>query len=136
MSGSPLETTVRPIGVLVVDDQNVYCQLARDILRKDSQFSVVGEAYDGQQALDVVEELRPDVILMDVEMPGMNGLEATYLIRNKHPEVRVVLVSAYDEREYGRLASRVGAIAFIPKKDLSGAALAQVLDREPDAPDP
>ena len=121
---------IRPLGVLIVDDEMFFCDIARELLRKSSQFAVVGETYDAQQAMELIDELKPDVILMDVEMEGINGLEATHLIRKRFPKVPVVLTSIYDEKEYSRQAIKVGALAFIPKKDFSAPALARILDRE------
>ena len=123
-----MENSFRPLGVLIVDDQIYFCHLAREILDKCSDFAVVGESYCAEQAMGLVEELRPDVVLMDVEMDGINGLEATHIIRNRFPEVRVILTSMYDEKEYGRLAAKVGAVAFIPKRDLSAPVLTEVLN--------
>ncbi len=116
--------------VLIVDDQVYFCEMAREILSKHGAFTVVGEAQDAQQAVELVGKVDPDVVLMDVEMEGMNGLQATHLIRSRFPEVRVVLMSIYDEKEYGRLALRVGAKAFISKKDFSAPTLAQILNLE------
>ena len=128
-----MKGSVKPLGVLIVDDQIYYCDLAREVLSECSQFAVLGESCGAQQAIELIDELKPDVVLMDVEMDGMNGLEATYLIRRRFPGVRVVLMSGYDEKEYGPLAIRVGAQAFIPKKDFSGAVLARMLNQDPPA---
>ena len=125
-----MNTSLRPLGVLIVDDQAFFCQMTRQLLSHCPEFSVVGETYDVQRALDLIDEVKPDVILMDVEMEGTNGLEATYLIRSRFPDIRVVLMSVYDDKEYSYLASKVGALAFIPKKDFSAPALAQVLNSE------
>lgn len=126
-----MESNLRPFEVLIVDDQTYFCSLARDILSKCSCFQVVGETYDAQEAMALIAQLQPDVILMDVEMEGINGLEATHLIRSRFPRVRVVLMSVYDEKEYSRLAMRMGALAFIPKKDFSAPMLAQLLNQGP-----
>ena len=115
--------------VLIVDDQRYFCQHARQVLSRSDRFTVVGESYGALEALDLVATLQPDVVLMDVEMEGVNGIEATALIRNRYPTIRVVLMSVYDEKEYTRLAEKVGAIAFISKKDFSVMALAEVLDQ-------
>ena len=93
------ERGLRPLGVLIVDDQMVFCHMAREILSKCSEFAVLGETYGAEQAIELIDELNPDVILMDVEMEGINGLEATHLIRNRFPKVQVVLMSIYDEKE-------------------------------------
>ena len=122
--------------VLVVDDQIYFCQLARQVLGKSDQFAVVGETYDAYGAMELIDRLKPDVILMDVEMDGMNGLEATTMIRNRFPGARIVLMSVYDEKEYRHLALRVGAEAFISKKDLSALALARALSEDPNYPSP
>ena len=115
--------------VLIVDDQVYFCEMAREILSKHSEFVVVGQAQDAEQALELIDQIGPDVVLMDVEMEGTSGLQATHLIRSRFPNVRVVLMSIYDEKEYGRLALHVGALAFISKKDLSGPVLAEVLNQ-------
>ena len=126
-----MKISLRPVEVLIVDDQMYFCHMAREILSKCSRFAVVGESYCAQQAMGLIDELNPDVILMDVEMDGINGLEATHLIRSRFPEVRVVLMSVYDEKEYSRLATAVGAQAFISKKNLSVPVLEQALNRGP-----
>ena len=115
--------------VLIVDDQMYFCNLARDILSGCAGFAVVGETYGAEHAMELVDELEPDVVLMDVEMDGINGLEATYLIRSRFPKIRVVLMSVYDEKEYSRLATTVGAKGFIPKKEFSAPLLAHALGR-------
>ena len=97
---------------------------------------MVGETYDAYGAMELIDRLKPDVILMDVEMDGMNGLEATTMIRNRFPGARIVLMSVYDEKEYRHLALRVGAEAFISKKDLSALALARALSEDPNYPSP
>ena len=117
--------------VLIVDDQMFFCHLAREVLSKCDEFAVVGESCGAEQAMEMVDELQPDVVLMDVEMDGINGLEATHLIRDRYPDVRVVLMSVYDEKEYSRLALKMGALAFIPKKDFSAPLLSRALEREP-----
>ena len=116
--------------ILIVDDQTHFCHLAREILSKSRQFAVVGETYCAQQAMALVGELKPDVVLMDVEMEGINGLEATHLIMDRFPEVRVVLMSFYNDKEYSHLALGVGALAFVAKKDFSAPVLAEILNQK------
>ena len=113
--------------VLIVDDQTYFCSMAREILSKCSRFRVTGEAYSASEAMDMIDELKPDVVLMDVEMDGINGLEATHLIQAKFPDLPVVLMSIYDEGEYSRLATKVGARGFIPKREFSAPVLADLL---------
>ena len=103
-----MEVTERPVRLIVVDDQILFCQLAREILSGSSQFLVVGEAYSAQRAFQLVEDLQPDVVVMDVEMEGMSGLEATQVILDRFPQVRVVLMSIYEDKEYRQLATGGG----------------------------
>jgi len=77
----------------------------------------VAEAYGGQRAIELVQELEPDLLLMDVEMEGMSGLEATRVIRQNFPQLTVVLMSVHDDRGYRRLAQEPGAVGFISKTD-------------------
>ena len=127
MGENQVEGRPQPLEVLIVDEHLYFCDVARKLLSQCSRFAVVGETYGATEAMELIENLKPDVVLMDVEMEGMNGLEATYLIRDRFPETQVVLMSIYDDKEYSRLALMVGALAFISKKDLSAPVLAQVL---------
>ncbi len=115
--------------VLVVDDQIDFCRLARQILGVSTQFLVLGESYSANEAMRLVEELKPDCVLIDVEMEGIGGLEASSLIRRQFPETQVVLMSVYDETGYGDLAARAGAIGFIPKRELSAESLNRILSQ-------
>ena len=74
---------------------------------------MVGETYSAMQAMEMVERLKPDLVLMDVEMGEISGLQATHSIKRQHPATQVVLMSIYDEREYSRLARIAGALAFV-----------------------
>ena len=105
--------------VLIVDDQPEFRELAREILECDTRLDVVGEAPEAFAAMALVEDLRPDVVLIDFDMPVMNGLEAIERIRDRFPAVRTVLVSIHEETEYRALALKAGAIDFINKRELS-----------------
>ncbi len=129
MGGNNLEGNLRPIDVLIVDDERYFCHVARDVISKCSRFSVVGETYSAMQAMEMVERLKPDLVLMDVEMGEISGLQATHSIKRRHPATQVVLMSIYDEREYSRLARIAGALAFVSKKDLNASTLLTALDR-------
>lgn len=101
--------------VLIVDDQLDFCRLAREILEGSGYFRVVGEAHEGVTALELVEKLLPDVVLMDLEMPRINGLEATERIHSRFPDVQTILISVHDEEQCRPLALQAGAVDFISK---------------------
>lgn len=106
------------IRVLLVDDHAVVRQGLQSLLVDDPDFALVGEASDGQTALQQVESLRPDVILLDIRMPGMDGLEVTRRLRASHPEVRIIILTTYAEDEYLVEALRAGAQGYLLKSIL------------------
>lgn len=113
--------------VLVADDQRVFRSLARIMLEADGGFQVVAEAADGDKAVELVEEVKRDVVLMDVNMPRMNGLEATRRILARHPETKVVLISISSDEELLRASREAGAIAFILKVRLPAQTLREAI---------
>ncbi len=92
------------IRVLVVDDHALYRDGARGILGEHSDIEVIGDADTGEMALALVNRLIPDVVLMDIRLPGINGIETTRRIRAQHRSVRVLMVSAYEDDDYVRAA--------------------------------
>ena len=101
--------------ILLVDDQALLRMGFRLVLDAEDDLEVVGEAGDGLAALSQVVALRPDVVLMDVRMPGMNGIEATERIVAAHPDVRVLMLTTFDLDEYAFAALRAGASGFLLK---------------------
>ncbi|QGQ19835.1 response regulator [Cellulomonas sp. JZ18] len=101
--------------VLLVDDQALLRMGFRLVLDAEDDLEVVGEAGDGRAALEQVAALRPDVVLMDVRMPGMNGIEATERLVAEHPGTRVLILTTFDLDEYAFAALRVGASGFLLK---------------------
>ncbi len=101
--------------VLLVDDQALLRMGFRLVLEGSGDLEVVGEAADGRSAVDQVAALRPDVVLMDVRMPGMNGIDATERIVAEHPGTRVLILTTFDLDEYAFAALRVGASGFLLK---------------------
>jgi DNA-binding NarL/FixJ family response regulator len=105
-----------PIRILLADDHALFRRGIASLLATESDFEVIGEAVDGRQALALARELRPDLILMDMSMPGMDGLEATRRIRAEMPRVRVVIFTA-SHRACGPLeAVQCGAQGYLAKK--------------------
>jgi DNA-binding NarL/FixJ family response regulator len=103
------------ISVLVVDDHALHRDGTRHILEQHPDLEVVGDADSGEKALALIRQLHPDVVLMDIRLPGMNGIEATRRIRSDHPEVRVLMVTAHDDDEYVRGAVEAGAAGYLSK---------------------
>lgn len=100
--------------VLIADDDPLVREALRDLLESYG-FEVVGEAGDGLEAVRLAGERAPEVVLMDVRMPRMDGIQATREIRGRHPEIQVVMLSAYDEEGFEREAEEVGALCYLVK---------------------
>jgi DNA-binding NarL/FixJ family response regulator len=105
----------RKAKVLLVDDHTLFRQGLNSLLASQHDFEVVGEAEDGLEALVKAQELRPDLILMDVTMPGCDGLEATRLIKQAMPEARIVMLTVHDEDEKLFEAIKQGAAGYVLK---------------------
>ena len=101
--------------VLIVDDQEPFRLAARLVVQATDGFEVVGEAASGEEGVALAATLAPDLVLMDVNLPGINGLDATRQILGGSDRVVVLLLSTYEEDEYGPRAAECGAAAYIPK---------------------
>jgi DNA-binding NarL/FixJ family response regulator len=111
------------VGVMTVDDQAVFRRVAREVIEATVGFEHVGEATCGEEALSLADELRPDIVLVDVRMPGLDGLETARRLRASQPASTIVLISSEAfEGAPGRLAS-CGAVAFLPKEELGPSVL-------------
>jgi DNA-binding NarL/FixJ family response regulator len=111
---------------VVVDDQPSFRRAARALVDATPGFESVGDADGGVEALRRVDELRPDLVLMDVYMPGMDGFEATRRLIDAHPECVVVLVSLEGTEELPALVASSGAVALVRKQDLKPSSLPQL----------
>ncbi|MBI4295663.1 MAG: response regulator transcription factor [Chloroflexi bacterium] len=104
------------IRILVVDDHAIMRDGIRALLNLHSDIEIVGEAADGKEAVEKAEELSPDVVVMDIAMPIMDGLEATRRIKKKTPDMKVLVLTQYNNREYILSAIRAGAAGYVPKR--------------------
>lgn len=104
------------IRVLVVDDHAILRDGIRSLLESQEDIVVVGEAGDGSEALEAISSLLPDIVLMDISMPKTNGLEATRLIKERFPHVKVLILTQHDNREYIAPALGAGASGYVLKR--------------------
>ncbi|HNB53261.1 MAG TPA: response regulator transcription factor [Anaerolineales bacterium] len=115
-----------PITLLLVDDQRLMRDGLRTLLELEDDFHVVGEAENGQEALAAFEKLAPDVVLMDIRMPVMNGVEAIGHLRGRWPEAKVIILTTFDDDAYVFDGLRAGAMGYL-LKDVSGDELAEAI---------
>jgi DNA-binding NarL/FixJ family response regulator len=117
------------VRVLIVDDQAPFREAAKTVVELTDGFEVAGEAEDGESAVEAVRALNPDLVLMDVNLPGMDGLEATRrILENSGGRVVVVVVSTYEVDEYAPRAEEAGAAAYIPKSEFEPDRLSEAWD--------
>ena len=121
-----LDKVTRRIKVLVADDHAIVREGIRALLSLQRDMHVVGEATDGRDAVEKTHRLAPDVVLMDIVMPVMNGLEATEQIRKDCQQVRVLMLTQYDDEKNCLASERAGAIGFVPKRSASSQLLAAI----------
>lgn len=114
------------IRVLIADDHALMREGIRALLRGSEDVEVVGEASDGREAVEKSHALRPDVVLMDVAMPGLGGLEATLELRRELPEVRVLVLTQYDDREYVARFLKAGVAGYVLKKAAGSELVAAI----------
>jgi DNA-binding NarL/FixJ family response regulator len=113
------------VRVLIVDDQEPFRLAARAVVEATEGFEVAGESETGEAGVQAARDLDPDLVLMDVNLPGIDGLEATRQILDGSDAVVVLLLSTYEEDEYGPRAAECGAAAYIPKSSFEPDRLAE-----------
>lgn len=113
------------VRVLIVDDQAPFRDVAKTVVEMTDGFEVAGEAETGERSVELARELDPDLILMDVNLPGISGLEATKQILSEGKRIVVLLVSTYEAQEYEPHAKEVGAAAYIPKSEFGPERLVE-----------
>lgn len=106
------------IRVLVVDDHTIMRDGIRALLSVHNDIEIVGEASEGKEAVEKAQELSPDVVIMDIAMPGMDGLEAVRRILKKNPKIKALMLSQYDDKKYILAAVKAGATGYVSKRAL------------------
>jgi DNA-binding NarL/FixJ family response regulator len=109
----------RQLSVLLVDDNRGDLRRLRELLDRDGRFTVMAEATSGEQAIELARGQRPDLVLVDVRMEGLDGFRTTECLVAGQPDMRVILISVRESRVYAAEARRVGAVAFLPKSGLT-----------------
>lgn len=121
--------TTDTVRVLIVDDQETFRSAARLVVELAEGFELAGEAATGEEGVGLARDLEPDLVLMDINMPGIDGLEATRQIVAERPDVRVIVLSTYEASEYESTALDAGANAFLAKSDFGPDVLAEAWSR-------
>lgn len=116
--------------ILLVDDHALFREGIRALLSAESDIEVVGEAADGEQAIELAEKLLPDVIVMDLVMPGMNGMQAARQLHDKYPNIKILILSMYDDDEYVYQILRAGASGYVLKRAASDDLLRAIREVE------
>ncbi len=114
------------VAVLIVDDQALFRRAASTVVKLTPGFEVIGEAESGETAVDLVDQLHPGLVLMDINMGGINGIEAARRITGGHPEVAVVLLSTYQAADLPADAASSGMSAYVNKEDFGPVVLQEV----------
>ena len=113
---------------MIVDDQRLFAEALRAILTTDRRIDVVGIAASGEEAFQLANELDPDIVLMDISMPGVNGFEATRRIIAEHPGVQVLMVTGSDARQDVDAARTAGAAGYVTKDRIAAELIGTIFD--------
>jgi DNA-binding NarL/FixJ family response regulator len=111
-----MNPSAKPITVILADDHTLVRAGIRSLLEKLSSVKVIGEAGDGREVLNLVKTQRPEVVVMDIAMPGLNGLEAAERMTRDFPEVRIIMLSMHNNEEYVARALKAGVVGYLLKK--------------------
>jgi DNA-binding NarL/FixJ family response regulator len=131
--GTPLEEGRKPARIVIVDDHDLAREGLQDMLADETDIKVVGEATNGREALAICSRVRPDLVLMDVRMPEMDGLEATRAIKQEYPKISVLILTMHENPDYLLEALKAGAAGYVLKDALQHevtTAVRQVLAGE------
>jgi DNA-binding NarL/FixJ family response regulator len=119
------------VRVLIADDHRLFAEALHAILRSDGRIDVVGLAASGDEAVEKAKELEPDVVLMDISMPGLNGVEATREIRATQKNVQVLMVTGSDASQDLDAARTAGAAGYVTKDRIAAELIGAILDTRP-----
>ena len=114
------------IKVLLVDDHAIMRDGIKALLSIHDDIEIVGEASEGKEAIEMAQELAPDVAIMDIGMPGMDGLEATRRLTKRNPRIKVIVLTQHDNKEYIFSTIRAGAAGYVPKKALGSELVSAI----------
>jgi DNA-binding NarL/FixJ family response regulator len=114
------------VGVLIVDDQAPFRRAAKMVMAATPGFDVIGEAESGEEAVELFDELCPGLVLMDINLPGINGIEATRRITGAHPDATVLLLSTYQAADLPSGADSCGAAGYVNKEEFGPAVVLDV----------
>ena len=117
---------MKTLRILLADDHKMLREGLRVLLDSQPGMRVVGEAAGGKEVVDKAGELKPDVVVMDLSMPGLNGLQATELLRERHPDVKVVVLTAHEDESYLTQLCKAGAVGYVLKRS-AGDQLVQAI---------
>jgi DNA-binding NarL/FixJ family response regulator len=124
--GSQIETNIRSLRILIADDHPIIRKHVRRILEEQPAFSVCGEAYDGVEAIEEAQCLKPDVVVLNVSVPILNGLDAGRKIKTEPPETAIVILSSNADKHFIEEAKKIGARAYVAKSKAAEALVTAI----------
>jgi len=119
MLSKDISHLMMPIRILIADDHEIFRRGLRSLLESHAEWEVCGEATDGQEAVDRTKELNPDIVVLDITMPRLNGLEAAQLIKSTAPRSKMVILSQHEPSLMRQAALSAGASAYVTKSEVS-----------------
>jgi DNA-binding NarL/FixJ family response regulator len=128
----PAADVQKPIRVLIADDHRLFAQALEAILEADERIEVAGHARDGREAVELAASLEPDVILMDIAMPTMDGFQATRLIRKDDPAARILMLTGSNSRSDVDRARKAGAVGYVTKDRIAAELIDAIVEVVPD----
>ena len=126
-TGTTVSPIDRKIRVLIADDQPVIRKMVRSTLEEHPQFEVCGEAPDGAKAIETARKLKPDIVILNISMPILNGFEAAHQIKAKLPEAAIVILSSHADQRFVEEAKKIGVRSYVAKSKV-GEALVKAIE--------